>query len=195
MADDLLIALQTATAWLGDHGYRYAVVGGIANQLWGLPRFTHDVDIKVLVPNTEYPAIRESLRAAFPERGRPARPPQPLIVDVKIAGVTVDFLLTIPGYDEQTVTRAVQRDIDGVTVYLCTAEDLIIQKAVAGRPKDWQDIEGVLIEQRSNLDLPYLEDWLGRFAEFLERPEILERYREIQARIAEMWKEPETGPA
>ena len=185
MAESLLVALQTAVAWLEDHDYRYAVIGGLANQHWGIPRLTHDVDIKVLVPNTEYPAVRAALRAAFPERGRPARPPQPLIVDVKIAGVTVDFLLAIPGYDEQVVTRAVRRDLDGLSLWLCTAEDLIIQKAVAGRARDWQDIEGVLIEQHGRLDLPYLEGWLGQFAELLERPEILTQYRAIQDRIAE----------
>ena len=30
-----------------------------------------------------------------------------------------------------------------------------------------------------------MEDWLTRFAEFLERPEILTQYEEIQAHIAE----------
>jgi len=65
-----------------------------------------------------------------------------------------------------------------------TAEDLIIQKAVAGRTKDWQDIEGILIEQRRQLDLDYLEDWMSQFAEALEQPEILAQYRDIQERIA-----------
>jgi hypothetical protein len=55
---------------------------------------------------------------------------------------------------------------------------------VAGRAKDWQDIEGILIEQRGQLDLDYLEDWLSQFAEVLEQPEILAQYRDIQERIA-----------
>jgi hypothetical protein len=55
---------------------------------------------------------------------------------------------------------------------------------VAGRAKDWQDIEGVLIEQRGQLDLDYLEDWLSQFAEVLEQPEILAQYRDIQEHIA-----------
>ena len=30
---------------------------------------------------------------------------------------------------------------------ICTAEDLIIQKAFAGREKDWMDIKGIIIKQ------------------------------------------------
>jgi len=44
--------------------------------------------------------------------------------------------------------------------------------------------EGILIEQRGQLDLDYLEDWLSQFAEALEQPEIVAQYRDIQERIA-----------
>jgi Nucleotidyltransferase of unknown function (DUF6036) len=184
--ESLLVALRVAIAWLDGQGYRYAVIGGIANEWWGIPRLTHDVDIKVLVPDMDYPAVRAALRAAFPERTRPHVPPHPLIVDTQVGGVAVDFLLAIPGYEELIITHAVQRELDGLQIWLCSAKDLIIQKAVAGRARDWQDIEGILIEQQGELDLAYLEDWLGQFAEALERPEILTQYRDIQGRIAQV---------
>jgi hypothetical protein len=63
-------------------------------------------------------------------------------------------------------------------------EDLVIQKAVASRPRDWQDVEGVLIEQHGHLDLAYLEGWLSQFAELLEQPDILSQYRAVQDRVA-----------
>ena len=183
--DQLFIALQRAVAWLEEHDYQYAVIGGIANQRWGVSRLTHDVDIKVLVPDLDYATIRTALRADFAERGRPHVPLNPLVVDVVIDGATVDFLLAIPGYDEQVVTRAVQHKLDDLSIWLCLPEDLIVQKVVAGRPKDWIDIEGILVEQHGKLDLDYLEDWLAQFAEFLERPEILAQYQKIQERISE----------
>jgi predicted nucleotidyltransferase len=183
--DKLVAALRAAIDWLESRNYRFAVIGGIANQHWGTTRITHDVDFKVLVPELDYATIRDALRTDFPERGRPRAPLSPLVVDVMIDETTVDFLLAIPGYDEQVVTRAVQCELEGLPAWLCTAEDLIIQKAVAGRGRDWQDIEGILIEQRGQLDLEYVEDWLTQFAELLERPEILTQYQEIQAHIAE----------
>ncbi len=63
-------------------------------------------------------------------------------------------------------------------------EDLIIQKAIAGRGKDWQDVEGILIEQQGRLDLDYVEGWLAQFAEAVEQPEIVTQYQAIQAHIA-----------
>lgn len=185
MDEDLLAALRTAVAWLDDHNYRYAVVGGVATQNWGFPRLTLDIHIKVLIPDLDYPAVRDALRAAFPERARPQIEPNRFIVDTRVGQVAIDFLLAIPGHDELIVTRAVRRDLDDLPVWICSAEDLIIQKAVAGRAKDWQDIEGVLIEQRGKLDLVYVEEWLAQFAEVLEKPDILSRYHGIQTHVAE----------
>jgi len=118
------------------------------------------------VPAMDYPTVRAAIRSAFPEPARPHAPPNPLIVAVKIGQV------------------AVRCDLGRLQVWICAPEDLIIQKAIAGRAKDWQDIEGILIEQRGRLDLAYLEDWLTQFAELLDQPEILTQYRVLQARIA-----------
>ena len=184
MVNDLWVALQATVAMLEHQGYRYAVVGGIANQQWGIPRLTQGIDVKVLVPDMDYPAARAILRAAFPERGRPHTPPNPLIVDARIGKVVVDFLLAVPGYEELIVTHAVHRDLAGLAIWICSAEDLVIQKAVAGRAKDWQDIEGVLIEQQGKLDLVYVDSWLAQFAEALEQPEIVTQYQAIQTHVS-----------
>lgn len=184
MDKDLLVSLEAVVKWLDRHNYRYALIGGVANQQWGIPRLTQDIDIKILAPDMDYPTVRAALRAAFPERGRPNAPPNPLIVDTKVGEVVVDFLLAIPGYEELIVTRAVQRDLAQVPVWICSAEDLVIQKAVAGRGKDWQDIEGILIEQQGRLDLDYVEGWLAQFADALEQPDIVTQYQAIQAHIA-----------
>jgi predicted nucleotidyltransferase len=176
-------ALREAVTFLEDQGLRYALIGGIANQIWGQARFTYDIDIKVLVPNTDYDTVRHVITTAFPDPGRPNLPINPLIMSVKIAETVVDFLLTTPGYEEQIVTRAIYYSIDDLKIWVCTPEDLIIQKAIAGRAKDWQDIEGIVIEQSTRLDQAYSEDWLTQFAEVLEQPEIIEQYRQIWQRV------------
>jgi len=176
-------SLAMAIGFLETHNYAYAVIGGLANQIWGEPRLTYDVDLKVVVPDLDYDALRSHIRKAFPRRGRPGVPEIPLLIDALIEGVVVDFLLAIPGYEENIIARAVRMDLGGLSVRICTAEDLIIQKAVAGRPKDWQDIQGVIVEQQENLDYAYLEDWLEQFAEVLDRPEIFDHYREIRQRV------------
>ncbi len=181
MEDKLRPAVEAAIRFLEQHNYRYAIIGGIAHTQWGTPRYTQDVDFKVLVPDTEYDAVRTALRHAFPHRARPRAPDNPLIVAVDIDGIIVDFLLALPGYEEMIVTRAVRRDLGGWAAWICSAEDLIIQKAVAGRPKDWLDVGDLLHVQRGQLDEAYIAKWLSQFAEVLEAPEILAEYKRLLA--------------
>jgi hypothetical protein len=184
MEQQLDLPLREAVAFLEAHDYRYAIIGGIAVTTWGTIRATRDIDLKVLVPDLDYAAVRAAIRAVFPRPGRPHAPDNLLIVSAMVEGVVVDFLLALPGYEEQIIARAVRRDLGDLRVWVCAPEDLVIQKAIAGRARDWQDIEGVLIEQYGQLDLAYLEDWLSQFAELLEQPEILSQYRAIQNHIA-----------
>jgi hypothetical protein len=130
--------------------------------------------------------LEAPLRTAFPERARQHVPENPLIVAVYINGIIVDFLLALPGYEERIIERAVQRDLGGWSAWICTAEDLIIQKAIAGRDKDWPDIEALLIEQHNNLDQSYIEEWLSQFVEALENPEILTRYQTLVEKINDL---------
>lgn len=70
MEKQLESPLRAAINFLESHGYRYAIIGGVASVQWGRIRATKDVDLKVLVPNTDYASVRAALRAAFPERAR-----------------------------------------------------------------------------------------------------------------------------
>jgi predicted nucleotidyltransferase len=189
MENQLKEPLRKAVCFLEENGYRYAVIGGIAMSQWGYVRYTQDVDIKILVPDTNYDAVRQAIRASFPQRARSHAPENPLIVAVTIDSVIVDFLLAIPGYEELIIEGAVQRDFGGWSARICSAEDLIIQKAVAGREKDWPDVEGLLIEQQGKLDEAYIEDWLTQFAEALENPDILRQYQKLQKKIRDLASE------
>lgn len=78
------------------------------------------------------------------------------------------------------IQRAIEYDIGGERLLqLCSAEDLIIHKAVACRPQDLADMEGVLIRQKGRLDLDYVRGWLAEFAELLDKPEILGQFEAL----------------
>lgn len=58
----------------------------------------------------------------------------------------LDVSLGLPGYESEVMERAVSMDIgDGRLVTVISPEDLIIHKALAGRPRDAEDIQGILI--------------------------------------------------
>ena len=44
----LLLALAAITSWLKEQNISYMVFGGIANSVYGNPRQTFDIDIKLL---------------------------------------------------------------------------------------------------------------------------------------------------
>jgi len=176
-------SFRKAISFLEEEGYRYAVIGGIAVSQWGFPRATNDVDLKVLVPDMDYAGVRAALLKKFPERARLKAPENPFIVAVTIDKVIVDFLLTLPGYEEQIIARAVRRELGGISAWVCSIEDLIIQKVVADREKDWLDLEALLLEQYGKLDEAFINNWLEQFAEALEKPEVLTKYRQLAERI------------
>jgi hypothetical protein len=187
LEEKLETSLRIAIRFLEEHGYRYAIVGGIALAHWGVVRMTQDVDIKVLVPDYDYNAFRSALQKAFPELALQQPPTNPLIMTMTMNDVIVDFLLAIPGYEELIIVRAIMRNLDDFQAWICTAEDLIIQKVVAGRGKDWLDVESLLIEQWGKLDEVYIRDWLGQFAEALEIPEMLEDFERIRKKTGDLF--------
>jgi hypothetical protein len=165
----------------------YAIIGGLAVQRWGEPRFTQDVDVTILVPLGAEEEVLASLLEAFA-----ARIPEALAFALRnrvlllqtAAGCNVDVSLGLPGYEEQVAARAVDYDLgDGRTVRICSAEDLIIHKAVAGRPQDMIDIEGVILQQGQRLDVAYVRHWLEQFAELMETDEVKMRFEAAWKRL------------
>jgi hypothetical protein len=66
----------------------------------------------------------------------------------------------------------VSKRIGGLTVPLPTPEDLIVMKAVAHRPRDLADIEGILAAT-GNLNLRHIRRWVREFAHAVGSPEML----------------------
>lgn len=181
---------QFETAWqlhrfLIEREIPYAIIGGIAVQRWGQPRLTRDVDLTIQLPaGREEPILREILRA-FPGRMDDALQFALVhrVLPVRLPGGSeADITLGLPGYEEHVIARAVDYDLGGErTVKLCSAEDLIIHKAVAGRPQDLMDIEGIVARQRDRLDLAYLRRWLVELSTLLDDPEVAQRFERAWA--------------
>jgi len=176
---------QERAAWelhtfLTQLGVPYAIIGGLAVRHWGEPRFTQDVDITVMLPlGDPLPLLRE-LAAYFSPRisGAVDFAVRHRVLLVRASnGVPLDISLGLPGYEEGVVSRAVDWELgpDRV-VRLCSAEDLVIHKAVAGRPQDLRDIEGIVYRQGPTLDTSTIRHWLDAFAELLGQPDLPERF-------------------
>lgn len=184
--DEQLQALAEIRTFLVQYGIRHVVIGGIANAVWGRPRGTLDADLKVLFGELGIQAFVELLGAAFQFR---VPDPLPFVRRTYVApilasnDVGLDLALGFLPYEVETVERAILVQYHGVAFSVCTAEDLIIHKAISERPKDWADIEGILARQAGALDQPYIMRWLEEFSRALERPELIKQYQELLLRL------------
>lgn len=174
--------LKKIIAFLDENNVPFAVIGGIANAERGRPRATEDADLKILIRDKTISEFRKLAEERFTPHRRPwlGKAESALIVSVEPEpGMVVDMLAAVFPYEERAIQRAEIIKVDGVPLPICTAEDLIIHKAISNRSQDWIDIEGVLIRQRGKLDLSYIRNWLTQFAEALENPEILTRFNHL----------------
>jgi predicted nucleotidyltransferase len=100
-----------------------------------------------------------------------------LIISLEVApDMIVDMLVAVLPYEEPAIRRAEMIEVEGLSLPICTAEDLIIHKAIADRPKDWLDIEKILLRQGAKLDVEYVRSWLIRFAGALEKPTLVAHF-------------------
>jgi hypothetical protein len=165
----------------------YAIIGGIALQFWGEPRFTRDVDVTIMIPlGKEGVVLKKILSAFIPRTPDPlqfAQKNRVCLVKSK-DGCEIDISMGIPGYEEEVMRRTVECDIgEDHRVRICSAEDLIIHKAVAGRPQDLFDIESIIMRQAHKLNVKYIRKWLKEFSRLLESKEIIERFEEPWKRL------------
>jgi predicted nucleotidyltransferase len=173
----ILDAAAEAAQFLDELGIPYAVIGGLAVQYWGEARTTRDVDIVVVADPTRTeeflnaavrkfrPRIQDAVAFALERR---------VLLISDPSGIPVDISLGLPGYEEEAVRRAVPAKLpDGRLIRLISPEDLAIHKYIAGRSRDLEDIEAILVRQRLSLDLDYIRRWLAEFAEIIDDRDIV----------------------
>ncbi len=70
--------------------------------------------------------------------------------------------ILVYAYERKALKRAIRVNLNGTDACFASVEDLIIHKISAGRPRDLEDIRGILLKN-TNLDLTCLRDWLKEF--------------------------------
>ncbi|HEY2584632.1 MAG TPA: hypothetical protein VGI81_02570 [Tepidisphaeraceae bacterium] len=174
---------------LDRHRWRYCFIGGVAVQKWGQPRFTQDVDLTIFTGFGGEEQVIDALLASFKPRIRAAREfaiqNRVLLLRTR-DGVDLDVSCGAFPFENAAVTRARKvQVIPGVRLRLCTAEDLIVYKAFAGRPIDWMDVESIIAKQRrKKLDWRYIQVQLKPLAELKEDRQIVPQLNDLR-RIVE----------
>ena len=159
--------------------WQFCFIGGIALQRWGEPRETVDVDLTLLTGfGGEEPFIQtllEHFNGRIPDADEFARKRRVLLLRSR-KGVGLDIALGALPFEELVVQRSSFFDYTpSVSLRTCSAEDLIVLKAFAGRSQDWVDVERIIVRQTGKLDWIYIVYQLGPLAELKGLPEILDQ--------------------
>lgn len=176
--DDLIRAAREIQDALEPTGYPFCFIGGLAVLQWGEPRLTRDLDLTVLAGWGNEEAVIDTILSGIEPRMDNARA---FAVDNRVlllksrAGIPVDLALGALPFEESATRRARDISIANRPLRLCTAEDLVVMKAFANRPRDWSDVEGILIRQKGRLDTPYIRDQLSGLAPAKPDEDILQR--------------------
>lgn len=163
--------------------WRFCVIGAIAVQRWGEPRLTQDVDLTVVSgfgPEAEFAdALLSAYRGRIPDAREFALQRRVLLLEAA-SGVPVDVSLGGIPFEERVVERSSPWEIGGAEpLVTCSAADLVVLKAFAGRGKDWLDIEGVATRQGKKLDQRLILRELEPLLELKDETRMLVRLRAI----------------
>ena len=173
-------AAWQAHLFFTDQGIPYSVIGGIAVQYWGEPRFTQDIDLTISAPLDDLTSFIGLILDNFSPRIEDAFEFARLnrVILVKASnGYPLDITLGLPGYEHEVMARSVDREVaPGKAIRICSAEDLIIYKAIAGRAQDIRDIEGIVYRQGKTLNDATIRQWLLEFVELTGKQEIIDHF-------------------
>ena len=185
VARPFVTALADLTQWLEVAGIPAMIVGGIAASILGRPRATRDIDALAVAPEDQWTRLLGSSKThgILPRIENAlefARRTRVLLLRHTESGIDIDVILGGLPFEAEAVSRAVVHDLGGVPVRLPQVEDLLIMKAIAHRPRDLRDIEGLLdVFPAANVES--VRRWVRDFAAAAELPDLPEEFERLLA--------------
>jgi hypothetical protein len=177
----LFLAAAELETFLVQQGWRYCFIGGIALQRWGQPRLTNDIDLTILAGFENEAVYIDTLLGRYKARipdGRDFALRHRVLLLESREGIPIDVALGGIAFEDRIVSRATRYEfLPGVSLLTCSAEDLVVLKAFANRPRDWGDVETIIARQQARLDWDYVFDQLEPLCQIKDAPEIVERVR------------------
>lgn len=182
----LLNAALDLQTFFEEAGWEFCFIGGLALQCWGRQRLTRDVDVTLFTDFSGEEEFIDSLLECYKKRISDARQfalrNRVLLLETD-KGIGIDISLGGLPYENGLVERSrYQKYSSQIYLRTCTAEDLIVLKAFAGRSQDWIDVETVIIKQL-NLDWDYVVNNLESLTELLYSRDALDQLELLKKRF------------
>jgi len=185
--NDLLKAASEIQEFMEEQRWRFCIIGGLAAARWGEPRATQDVDVCLLTgfggERNYVEPILDRFTARIAQAAEFALANRVLLIRAS-SGTPIDVGLAGIPFEEGVIRRASPFVFaPGVSLITCSAEDLVVLKAFAGRDKDWLTLQGILIAQGETLDWHYIDEQLPPLCELKDDMETPRRLAELRHRM------------
>lgn len=161
--------LTTAIDALSFPPLPYCLIGALALGAYARPRATHDVDLLILTDRTASHAYIEPLRAKGFVIASDWLAENPTAQDVvtrlrhpSAPDFPLDLIFAISELHKSALGRRRSLSLQGVQVSVSSPEDLLLLKLSAGRPRNFDDVMGIVGNANRQLDLDYLWSWAER---------------------------------
>jgi len=151
----------------------YMIIGGQAVLLYGEPRLTKDIDITLgLSPERLSEIIslckKLNLRILVENPKDFVNKTMVLPVQDEKTGISIDFIFSFTDYETQAIKRANPVKMLNTHVKFASLEDVVIHKIIAGRARDLEDVETMLLKN-PDYDEKYIKNWLKKFDKSMQK--------------------------
>ena len=130
-----------------ENDFRYLLIGGLAVAMHGYVRNTVDLDLTVAADQENAERIVRGLEEfgfGTTDLSTELFTKENSLVRIGVPPVRIEILNYLEGLTfDQAFANRIERDFQGVKVYLISREDLILNKKAVGRHKDLADVEGL----------------------------------------------------
>jgi len=166
-------------------GITFCFIGGVALQRWGEVRHTNDVDLTIFCELGDEGHVFEVLDSYLKSRvedpnevfrlGR-------MYLGQSPNGKQVDISIGFTPYERRIMDRSAEMDYGlDVPLRICSALDLTVMKTVAGRLRDWADIERIIQRSGDAMDWDLVFTELLPLLSMAHREENLARLKKMVA--------------
>lgn len=166
-------------------GIGHMVIGGQAVLVHGEARFTQVIDITLALSPADSALVLtlcadESLAIGIEDPDRFVASTHVLPASDPTSGSRIDFVFSSTEYERAAIGRSLTVQVGGQDLPFAAVEDLIIHKLLAARPRDLEDIRGIVRKRGNEVDWAYVDLWVGAFSEAPGQEQLAEHLREVR---------------